>query len=84
MKEDKYARTMRTVDLTTAYTGIEAYKNMGLYFGIYLVDAATVKVDNMDGATETLVLGAGYHPGQFTKIYANGDGTNVASVIIFY
>jgi hypothetical protein len=85
MKRDLYIRTMRAVDLSTDdYEGIEDYANMGMFFGVYLLIESTLKVVNQDGATETLTLGPGYHPGQFSKIFANGDGTNVDDVIIWY
>lgn len=51
-------------------------------FGIYLAEGGTIKATTEDGVTDTFVLGVGYHPLMFTKIYATG--TNVTSLIIFY
>jgi len=84
MKTDRYAIRYETITLTNDYTGDTNYAAMGLFFGVVLVAAATLKVINSDDTESTLALPAGFHPMQLKKIYKNGDGTNVASVVIFY
>lgn len=83
MKNDKYVRTLRTVDLTAGdYTGDTAMTATELYFGIFLAADATVKFTDMTGHTDTIALTAGYHPLQLSKIFKTG--TSVTSIVIFY
>jgi hypothetical protein len=74
---------MRKVSLAAAdYEGDAILNGMGLYFGIYLLEAATVKFTDMTGNTDTIALGAGYHPLQLTKIFKTG--TTVTDIVIWY
>ena len=74
-----WARWVKTIAAQGSDLGYKEEGGIQIPFSIYLYDDSTIEFTTVEGATATVLFGAGYHPIAFATIVS----TSTAALMLF-